>query len=45
MKVTVPIYIEEVRVETTPTVFYRAKPLFFSQPEERDLILNHAVTR
>jgi ATP-dependent Clp protease ATP-binding subunit ClpA len=45
MNVTVPIYVEEMRVKDTAAVVYRIRPLFFTGPEERDQNLNRAVTK
>ena len=45
MNVTVPVYIEELRPEGVATPTHRIRPLFFTEPEERDQSLSRAVTK
>jgi ATP-dependent Clp protease ATP-binding subunit ClpA len=45
MNVSVLIYIEEIRPAGAPASVHKVRPLFFSQPEERDENLNRAITK
>jgi ATP-dependent Clp protease ATP-binding subunit ClpC len=45
MKVSIPIYIEELRIAGDPIPRYMVRPVFFNNPMQRSENINRAVTK